>query len=1071
MFIIGTPHRSRLSGRSQTGSPRRCEYKYAVDKDLAHSRYSLPGSRSAEGQSLRTLITPSWCKLVFCCVLLSLLALRLPAQTSPAQASDKAESNLADEVRTFAKYQGQTVTDIVFRGITSADPAMLRRLLAQKTNEPLDREKLRTSLQALYATGRFATLQVEVEPGPPKTLTLVFVATENYFNGAITVDGTPQKTNPKPNQLIAASQLDLGDLFAEEKLTSSMERMKKVLADNGYYQASITYTLEPNREISQMAIHFHVNPGEQARVGDVTIDGDTGIPAAQVRTLTKLKSGDKVKAEHVTRALERLRAHYQKNNHLEAQVSLTARRYQADTNRLNYVFEVEQGPTVAISTDGEKISKGELKKLVPVYQENSVDDDLLNEGRRNLRDYLQTQGYFDANVEVERQSTPEQNQLNIVYKIDPGIRHKLVSVKIEGNRYFTTEIIRERMAVQPSSMLLPNGRLNQRLLNDDVSSIKYLYAANGFLQSNVSAELVDNYQGKKNELQVILKIAEGPQTLVNAVTLSGAGSFTPAALDPLLSSAPGQPFSETSIATDRDALTYFYYDRGFPNVQFESSVTPVPGEPQRMDVLYKITEGQRVFVDRVIITGLDFTRPYIVNRQMRIHDDDPLSQNRMVASQRRLYSLGLFNEVDMAVQNPDGQEPSKDVLFNLQEAKRWTFRYGGGIEFATGNIPTTTNPQGKTGVSPNGVFEFTRLNMFGRDQTLTFRIRFGLLTRRGLVSYEAPRLFRRENWRFIVSGFYDNTADVNTFASETLEGSVQAEQKYNRFTTLLYGLTFQRVQVDPNSLVIDPTLITLYSKPVFIAMPTFTMVRDRRDNPIDPHKGSYNALNLGLATSALGSQTNFGRALVDNSTYYPFRKNWVFARRTQIGIEKPYGTNDFIDLNALPTNNLPVEATQIPLPELFFAGGSNSLRGFSINQAGPRDPLTGYPIGGQGLFVNNFELRTPPVPLPYVGDNLGFVFFHDMGNVFDTANHIISGMLRFHQPSIANCAPPNSKIPCNFNYNVQAIGIGLRYKTPVGPVRFDLGYALNPTRYPVQELNETESLRRINVFFSIGQTF
>jgi outer membrane protein assembly complex protein YaeT len=996
----------------------------------------------------------------------------MPAQTGQAPPSSAPpQSNLGDEIGAFAKYQGETVTDIEFRGIAGADPAMLRSLLAQKTNEPLDRDQLRASLQALYATGRFATLQVEVEPGPQKTLTLVFVATENYFNGAITVDGAPQKTNPKPNQLIGASQLDLGDVFAEEKLTRSMERMKKVLADNGYYLASIAYTLEPNRETSQMAIHFHVNPGELARVGEVTIEGDTGIPAEQVRKLTKLKSEDKVKAEHVTRALERLRAHYQKNAHLEAQVSLTDRRYQAKTNRLNYVFEVQQGPTVAISTEGEKISKGQLKKLVPVYQENSVDDDLLNEGRRNLRDYLQTQGYFDATVEVDRQPTPEQNHLNIVYRIDPGIRRKLVSVKIDGNKYFSTEIIRERMAVQPSSMLLPNGRLNQRLLNEDLSSIKYLYAANGFLQSNVSAEMEDNYQGKKNELQVVLKITEGPQTLVNAVQLAGANSFTPQQLDPLLSSVSGQPFSDANIATDRDAITYFYYDRGFPDVQFESSATPVSGEPQRMDVLYKITEGQRVFVDRVLITGLDFTRPYVVNRQMRIHDDDPLSQNRMVASQRRLYSLGLFNEVDMAVQNPEGQEPSKDVLFNLQEAKRWTFRYGGGIEFATGNIPTTSNPQGKTGVSPNGVLEITRLNMFGRDQTLTFRIRFGLLTRRGLVSYEAPRLFRRENWRFIVSGFYDNTADVNTFASETLEGSVQAEQKYNRFTTLLYGLTFQRVSVDPNSLVIDPTLITLYSKPVFIAMPTFTMVRDKRDDPIDPHKGNYNALNLGLATSALGSQTNFGRVLFDNSTYYPFKKNWVFARRTQIGIEKPYGTNDFIDLQNLPTNTLPVEATQIPLPELFFAGGGNSLRSFSINQAGPRDTQTGYPIGGQGLFVNNVEIRTPPVPLPYVGDNLGFVFFHDMGNVFDTANHIISGMLRFQQASIANCAPPNSKAPCNFNYDAQAVGMGLRYKTPVGPVRFDLGYTLNPTRYPIQETGETESLRRINVFFSIGQTF
>jgi outer membrane protein insertion porin family len=972
-----------------------------------------------------------------------------------------------------ARYEGETVTGIDFRGTTGIDLEALRSLIVQKANQPLERDKLRASIEALYATGRFAALQVEAEadPAAKHAIKLIFVVTQNYFNGAITVDGTPQKTNPKANQLIAASQLDLGSVFSEDKAVSSIDRMKKIFADNGYYLATITYTLEPNDTDSQMAVHFHAVPGPLARVGNVSIQGDTGIPPEQVRSLTKLKAGKKVIAEHVTRALERLRKHYQKNDHLEAQVSLIDRQYHGATNQLDYVFQVDQGPTVNITAEGGGISKGQLKKQVPVYQENSVDDDLLNEGRRNLRDYLQTKGYFDATVEVQRHPVTDQNHVNIVYVIDPGVRHKLVSIKVEGNKYFDTPTIRERLAVEPSSLLLPNGRFSQQLLTDDVTSIKYLYEANGFLGIKVNGDLQDNYEGKKNEMQVVIKVDEGPQTLVNDLKVEGVNGTTLEQLQPRLTSLKGQPFSEASVVSDRDAITYYYYDHGYPNVEFESSATPVSGEPQRMDVVYKITEGQQVFVNRVLVTGLRYTRPYVVNRQMRIRSGAALSQNRMVDSQRRLYSLGLFNEVNMAVQNPEGLEPSKDVLFNLQEAKRWTFRYGGGIEFATGNIPTANNPQGGTGVSPNGVLEITRLNLFGRDQTFSIRGRYGLLTKRGLASYEAPRLFHRENWRIIVSALYDNTADVNTFASERLEGELQAEQRYNRFTTLIYGLTFQRVAIDPNSLVIDPTLIALYSKPVFIAMPTFTMVRDRRDDPINPKKGSYNAMNLGLATSALGSQTNFGRILLDNSTYYTVKKNWVIARRTQIGIEKPYGTNNFIDISKIPPNTLPVEATQIPLPELFFSGGSNSLRSFSINQAGPRDTETGYPIGGQGLFVNNIELRTPPVQLPFVGNNLGFVFFHDMGNVFDTANHIISGMLTFNQPSIADCSSPTSKMPCNFSYDSQAIGMGIRYKTPVGPVRFDLGYAVNATRYPVQEDNETQSLRRINVYFSIGQTF
>ena len=322
-------------------------------------------------------------------------------------------------------------------------------------------------------------------------------------------------------------------------------------------------------------------------------------------------------------------------------------------------------------------------------------------------------------------------------------------------------------------------------------------------------------------------------------------------------------------------------------------------------------------------------------------------------------------------------------------------------------------------------------------------------------------MWNRDNWHFTLSAFYDNTVNVNTFTSERLEGIIGAEQRYSRTTTFLYRLTFQRVKVDPASLVIDPGLIPLYAQPVTIAMPSMTWVRDRRDNPVDTKKGSYNLLDLGVATSALGSQSNFGKVLFQNSTYYTIRKKWVLARNTQIGIEHPYGTNYY------PGGS----ATAIPLPELFFAGGGNSLRGFAINQAGPRDPLTGYPIGGQGLFVNNLEIRTPPVLLPYAGNNMSFVFFHDMGNVFASANQIGNGLIRFHQPSIAACSPPTSAFGCNFAYNPQAVGIGLRYKTPVGPVRGDVSYNFSPTRYPIRDQNKVESLSHWNFFFSIGQTF
>ena len=346
----------------------------------------------------------------------------------------------------------------------------------------------------LYSTGRFSSLHVEAEPAQPSGINLTFVATENYFNGDVNVDGLNPKTPPKPHQLVNASKLDLGELFSEDNVKRAMERMNKVMGDNGYYQPTITYELKPHDETRQMDMVFRVAPGELARVGTVKIEGDTGIAQEEILDITKLKRGSKVKSENLTRALERLRKHYQKNQHLEAQVSLTNRDYHPETNTLDYTFEVEQGSKVVITTEGAKIRTGEMKKLVPVYQENAVDDDLLNEGRRNLRNYLQTKGYFDATVEVERRPVPDEDQVNIVYKIDEGERHELEAIKIDGNKYFDEATLRERLTIQPKSWILTNGRFSQRMMTDDAASIKALYQANGFQDVKVDAALDDNYE-------------------------------------------------------------------------------------------------------------------------------------------------------------------------------------------------------------------------------------------------------------------------------------------------------------------------------------------------------------------------------------------------------------------------------------------------------------------------------------------------------------------------------------------------------------------------------------------------
>ncbi len=1027
------------------------------------------------------------------------------------------------------RYRGMTVRAFRFSGVTldASSTANLRKLVEQPVGEPLDAAKVRRSLLALYATGQFSDLRVEAETLAPGEVELAFVARPNYFIGDVTVTGVPRR--PTGTQLVYAAKLHLGELFTEDKLADAERNMKALLEDNGYYRARVRHDAQPYPATQQADVRFTVEAGERARIGTVTVLGDSGYTAEQVRRITAFRSGQAVTAEHVSRGLRRLRSQYLKNQRLEAQVAISERKYEPAANRLNYVLTIQQGPAVNIDATGAHVSRGRLRKLVPVFEEGALDEDLLSEGVRNLRNHFQTQGYFDSQVAWER--VPEaEGRVHIRYRINPGSKHRLIALDLAGNRYFSSGVLRERMRVKPAQGLMTTGTYSESLLSRDIETIVALYRANGFPQVSVRRKLDDDFRGVSGQISITLQVEEGPQIKVAALRFTGNQAFKSAELESLLTTIPGQPFSEAKLATDRETVMNQYFNRGFPDVQFEASVTPVEGQSSLRNVTVKITEGEQFFVDRILVSGLRYTRPYIVSREFQIHSDDPLNQAGMLDTQRRLYDLGIFNEVDTAVQNPEGKLKDKNLLFQVREARRWTINYGAGFQVQsgqpanlgqvntapapgayvpagttppTGGVPVGTNVQGGTGISPDVLFEVTRLNFRGRDETASLKTRYGSLQKRALLSYDAPRLWNNPKLRLTFTGFYDQSKDVRTFASERLQGAAQVEQVLTRrgdgqpVSTLLWRYDFRRVKVDPNSLAISPELVPLLSKPVLVGMPAVTYTRDLRDDPLDPHRGNYTTLDFGFSAKAFGSASvnqsqqavdvsttataaNYLRALAQNSSYKQFWHGWVFARSTRLGVEEKFGNH--------------AGALAIPLPERLFSGGAVSHRGFALNQAGPRDLTTGFPIGGSAMFINNFELRMPPPTLPWVGANMSFVLFHDAGNVFNNFNEMTHSLLRWYQPHRTECSSPANYKQCRFDYMSQAAGLGVRYRTPVGPVRVDLSYNPNPASFPYfvqcpakRPTNQSgicapptptsslfflnSTLRHFNFFFSIGQTF
>jgi outer membrane protein insertion porin family len=998
-------------------------------------------------------------------------------------------------------WKGLQVDKIEFEGVTFDAADTLPKELPQKVGTPLDPQQVRASLRRLFASGRYRDISVRgVRQGD--AVTLIFGGAIRYYVGRVTIDGV--KSERLASLLEFATKLSPGTAFNESQIATGYEGIKQMLQQQGYYEPILSADSKIDAAGNQVNVTYTVAIGPQARVGKVSLTGtDTGLTLEEFRKTGKLKEGNRVSRDTTSNALERLRKFYQKKDRLEATVTLQNQTYDQPRKQVDFEFHANQGPEVKVSVEGAKITKSRLHLLVPIYQEGTIDNDLLNEGVFNLRDYEQQAGYFDSKVDVKvvgEGTTAE----SVVFTVDRGEKHKVISVELKGNKYFTDDLLQERMRVQKSTAYQRSGRYSPALVSADVSAIQALYRANGFDQAKVTTDVKDLAKGtngkdlKVGEIAVTYTIVEGAQQKFGTVALNGVDAARMQDVKGLMNTQAGQPFSLVTLSGDRDTVLQYYLSHGFDQVKVEIRQAKEGGGSDKTNVSLNVTEGQQVFVDRVLLSGVEKTRPKVVQSQVLVHAGDPLDQTALLQTQRNLYNIALFNEVIAAVQNPDGDAPEKNVLLQLTEAKRWNVTYGFGLEAQTGTpqqgtiseascIQLHLNPcnqlsqEGKTGVSPRVSLDVSRINLRGTDDSLTLHTSYGLLEQVATLTLQNPHLYGNKNFSAAISGGYSNVQDIATFAASTLQGDFRITEKWRRRDTFIYDFLYRRVAVDPNSLQVSADLIPLLSQPVRVGGPGITWFHDTRSpGPLDAVKGQYTTMQTFLASSKFGSQTDFWKIDGTNSTYYQFGKEkYVFARSTRIGYERASGKNPNIGNDAcvgdLLTTNPSCSA--VPLPERLYAGGANSLRGFPINGAGPRDLQTGFPVGGTAAFVNTFEFRMPAPTLPLVGNSINFVLFHDMGNVFQNASDMFPSFLRFKQPNRATCSDVSGSIgKCDFNYFSHDVGLGARYKTPVGPVRLDFSYNLNPPVYPVifdfdNNPPHQGHAGHFNFFFSIGESF
>jgi outer membrane protein insertion porin family len=991
--------------------------------------------------------------------------------------------------------------------------------IAVESGNPLDRRKLAESVRALYRTGEYADIKAVLAPATDG-VRLDFVVRENLFFNEVRIEGlTPP---PSEASAAAAMQIALGQTFRQATLNEALDRLRETLREEGLYQAEVSAETLPHPETHQMDTVVHIKSGPRARVGMIQLKNGTEYRDKDILSRLKMKIGTAITSAKLQRGTDRIRKYLVKKGHLSGRASVRRGNYDAAKNTIPLELEVTEGPLVKITVTGAKFSGGELKKLIPVYQEGAVDADLLEEGKRNILERLERQGYFDADVNYTTETHEGKSSRGgalameevITYTVERGARHKLVGIEITGNKYFDTELLRSRLQIFGGAFASP-GRFSRRLVESDAQSMRDLYQANGFLDAKVEAHVEDNYKGKEGDVFISFKIDEGKQTRVASLSIEGIHAFKESELLEVIGSTPGQPYSDFGVTTDRDNILAMYFNEGFPDATFSATAEPVSAAPaaknmeasgsagsrketgkkeqkekdskpaieqaEAVRLVYRIQEGPQTRVRRVLIGGYKHTRWGVIHREVHIKVKEPLREGDVVESQRRLYNLGVFNRVTIEPQNPNGTDPEKDIAVLVEEAKRYTLAYGGGFEVQ--RLASTTSPTGsQIEAAPRGILELSKLNLTGRGDSLSFKLRGSTLQGRALLGYSAPNTFANPHFSFQATAFAEKTRDINTFTEERYEGSVQLTHQVTRLTTLLYRYAFRQVRV--SNLKILSEEVPLFNQPTLVSQFGVTWFRDSRDNPADASKGSFNSADFSDADTNFGSSASFLRFFFQNSTYHPIKRRFSFARSTRLGILVPY--HDTVSLSfppPTPTQCLPgtpppaSTPTIIPLPERFFAGGGTSLRGFALNQAGPRDVCTGFPVGGQAMLIFNQEFRFP-MRLPLVGTSLGGAIFYDGGNVYSRLSRIsFRSMLPAPTFALQNPAlPPGpTNLPVcmtnctnELNYFAHTVGLGLRYKTPVGPIRIDLGYQLNRPSFVIPVPCPSNSSQTCQ-FGSLGQ--
>lgn len=895
-----------------------------------------------------------------------------------------------------SSYSGKIIQDIILASPEGTIFDDLKKKITLRQGDLLTSEKIKESLKIFYQMGEFSNVVVSTEETPDGIL-LKFTLIKKLRVGAIRWNG---------NASFSGKILeDFLKIRVDDELSPGWEdRVKKQLTTfyekEGYFNTEIKGFTSPFDIPSRLVIHFTIHEGDQSTLGRIYFTGNLGIEEQTLLDALRIHSGFYYSKNSVQSYLDELIPLYLRKRFLRVKFG-NPLLHSRSAGIVDLEIPVESGPQIFVSfsfTSTRHYLELTLLKQIVIEDEKSVEDSVLEESVKRLIEFYRNEGYPFVEVTAQRQEQSGGKVLRAHIQIFEGPRALLQDLVFTGNSSLSDEVLRNSISHQETGVWIPQF-IRLPFLANDLQSLTEVYRMNGFLFTAVKENL--RYSEDKKRGFIEFKISEGVRTLIQAVEFEAISpNFLPEIQKLVRSRTSGYYYTGT-ILQDKIAIVSFYHKKGYADATVEATAS-FNDRKDLATIRFKVDEGSLIKIGHIQLTGNEVTHPKVILREIDFKTGDNYQEEIMLKSQRKISRLGYFQTVRIRPLNPDEEEIQRDVEILVKE------RDAGAVEFGVGYADVERI---------NGFAELSHKNIAGTGRRASIRTEISQIGNKEILTYTEPWIFDIPlDARSAI--YYESKFNPNVnYTSTTVSGSVGVEKSIWEYYKL--SLLYQNENIRYIDVPLDAQLAPEDSKgESHISSMNPSIIRDSRDDFLNPRNGSFNALWLRWAAQFMGSETQEVKISLQSSWFFPLGTRTTFAFSSRGGIAYNFG-----------------ETLNVPISERFMMGGRSTVRGYAENTLGTAGQTlaTGIltPLGGESMILFNWELR---YNFP---NSLGFVLFLDSGNVWESYHSGWSSPLK------------------------SSVGPGFRYNTPVGPLRFDLGFKLN------KEEGESSS----EFHFTLGHAF